>query len=120
MKNISFGELKPVFWRAPGVSDGGAVDHVLRARGFMAKNSDGVSVDGFFSLAFSRRVVPRAVRIAFIVGTILALINHGDKILSMSLSNQDLLRVILTYLVPYGVSTWSAVRAIEANAPTST
>jgi hypothetical protein len=82
----------------------------------VATKSDELSAEGFFSLAFSRQVVPRATRVAFIVGTILAFINHGDKILAMSLSGQDLFKVILTYLVPYGVSTWSAVRAIEANA----
>lgn len=81
----------------------------------MATKSDKLRAEGFFSLAFSRQVVPRAARVAFIVGTILAFINHGDKILAMSLSRQDLFKVILTYLVPYGVSTWSAVRAIEAS-----
>ena len=81
----------------------------------MATKSDELTAEGFFSLAFSRQVVPRAARVAFIVGTILAFINHGDKILAMSLSSQDLFRIIMTYLVPYGVSTWSAVRAIEAN-----
>jgi hypothetical protein len=87
---------------------------------FVATNSDELGAEGFFSLAFSRQVVSRATRIAFIVGTILAFINHGDKILAMSLSGQDLFKVILTYLVPYGVSTWSAVRAIEANASKGT
>jgi hypothetical protein len=83
----------------------------------VATKSDELSAEGFFSLAFSRQVVPRATSVAVIVGTILAFINHGDKILAMSLSGQDLFKVMLTYLVPYGVSTWSAVRAIEARVP---
>ena len=74
----------------------------------------------FFKLAVSRQVVPRALKVALIVGTILALINHGEKILALSLSSQDVYKVLLTYLVPYGVSTWSAVRAIQANAVKST
>ena len=86
----------------------------------MVAKKDELSTEGFFSLAFSRQVVPRAARVAFIVGTILAFINHGDKILAMSLSSHDLFKVILTYLVPYGVSTWSAVRAIEASASKAT
>ena len=73
-----------------------------------------------FKLAVSRQVVPRALKVALIVGTILALINHGEKILALSLSSQDVYKVLLTYLVPYGVSTWSAVRAIQANAVKST
>ncbi len=71
---------------------------------------------GFFSLAVSPEVLPRAIKVSLLVGTILALINHGEKILTLSVSSQDLFKVFLTYLVPYAVSTWSAVRAIEANA----
>lgn len=69
----------------------------------------------FFSLAFSRQIVFRAIKVALIVGTILAFINHGNKIFTLALTSQDLIKIILTYLVPYSVSTWSAVRAIEAN-----
>ncbi|TDG12600.1 hypothetical protein E2F43_13490 [Seongchinamella unica] len=79
-----------------------------------------MSKDSFFSLALSRQVLPRAIRVSLIVGTILALINHGDKIPAMSLSGQDMLKVFLTYLVPYGVSTWSAVGALRSNDPEST
>ena len=82
----------------------------------MASNSEKAGREGFLSLAFSRQVLPRATKVAFLVGTILAFINHGDKILTMSLSGLDLFKIVFTYLVPYGVSTWSAVRAIEANA----
>ena len=65
-------------------------------------------------------VVTRAIKVAIIVGTILAFINHGDKMLNMALSSQDWFKVILTYLVPYSVSTWSAVGAIRANASKGT
>mgnify|MGYP003126684306 CR=1 FL=1 len=70
---------------------------------------------GFFAIAFSAQVVPRALRVALVVGTLLALINHGDSILSMSMGGEDMVKVALTYLVPYGVSTWSAVGAIKAS-----
>ncbi|MDX2369362.1 MAG: nitrate/nitrite transporter NrtS [Colwellia sp.] len=56
----------------------------------------------------------RAFKVALMVGTILALINHGEKIISMTLSSQDFLKIVLTYVVPYGVSTWSAVQAIKS------
>ena len=71
--------------------------------------------EGFFSIAFSSLVMQRAVKVALIVGTILAFINHGDKLLAISLSGADMVKIILTYFVPYSVSTWSAVRAIQAN-----
>ncbi len=74
-----------------------------------------VSRQSFLSLAFSRAVVPRAIRVSLLVGTILAVINHGDKIVALSLSSEDVVKVLLTYLVPYAVSTWSAVGALRAN-----
>lgn len=70
----------------------------------------------FRSLAFSRLVVVRAIKVALIVGTILAFINHGDRIVTLSLDAQGLFKVALTYLVPYCVSTWSAVGALRASA----
>ena len=66
----------------------------------------------FVSLMFSKQVFPRAIKVALLVGTLLALINHGEKILSLSLTNQDYIKLVLTYLVPYAVSSWSAVSAI--------
>ena len=70
----------------------------------------------FLSVALSRSIVFRAIKIAVIVGTILAFINHGEKVMSLSLSGEDWLKVFLTYLVPYCVSTWSATGAVRAKA----
>jgi len=75
---------------------------------------------GFFSLALSRDVATRAIKVALVVGTVLAFINHGDKILTMTLTGKSIFQIALTYLVPYCVSTWSSVRAMEANASKST
>jgi hypothetical protein len=72
-------------------------------------------MNSFISLAFSKEVSSRALKVALLVGTILALINHGGNILSMAISGQDLLKILLTYLVPYCVSTWSSVRAIQSS-----
>ena len=71
------------------------------------------STQGFFSLAFSGEVVLRALKVALIVGRILALINHGGKFFSLSLTGESVLKIILTYLVPYCVSTYSAVKALQ-------
>ena len=68
---------------------------------------------GFLALARRRDVVRRAVRVAVIVGTLLILINYGDRILAGDLGRSDWLKMGLTYLVPYGVSTWSAVQAVR-------
>ena len=74
------------------------------------------SPEGFFSWALSGEVVLRALKVALIVGTILARINHGGKIFSMSLTGESVLKIMLTYLVPYWVSTYSAVKALQERA----
>ena len=81
----------------------------------MDNNNTEARQQGFWSMALSTQVVVRAVRVALLVGTILALINHGEKILALSLDGEGVFKIFLTYLVPYGVSTWSAVKAIQAN-----
>ena len=62
-------------------------------------------------LARRRDIVLRAVRVALLVGTVLALINHGDKLIYGGMQTSDYLKILLTYLVPYCVSTHSSVRA---------
>jgi len=55
----------------------------------------------------SEGVPQRSFIVALIVGTILNLINQGDAMLAdMPL---DLAKLLLTYLVPYCVSTYGAV-----------
>lgn len=67
----------------------------------------------FLSIALSPVVVCNALKVALVVGTVLALINHGDKILTLSFESLDIIKILLTYCVPYSVSTWSAVKAIK-------
>jgi hypothetical protein len=64
-------------------------------------------------LATRRTVVRRAVVIALFVGTVLALINHGDSMLAGAMSGLNWGQVLVTYLVPYMVSTYSSVGAIR-------
>lgn len=51
-----------------------------------------------------------AIKVALIVGTLLALINYGDKVLMGTMNTTDWLKLVLTYLVPFGVSWYSAAR----------
>lgn len=64
-------------------------------------------------LAFAPRVVRRALKYAVIVGTILILINHSDAILRGDLPPARLFRMLLTFAVPYTVSTLSSVEAMR-------
>ncbi|GFE66170.1 nitrate/nitrite transporter NrtS [Litoreibacter roseus] len=66
-----------------------------------------------FRLVTRRTVVRRALIMALIVGHVLAAINHGDRILSGTMSPGDWGKVLLTFLVPYTVSTISSVLAIS-------
>ena len=45
------------------------------------------------------------------MGAILAVINHGDKMISGSIAGGDIVKIILTFVVPYLVSTLSSVLA---------
>lgn len=58
-------------------------------------------------------VVRRALKTALIVGTILIAINHGDALIKGQLTIERLLKMGLTVLVPYLVSTTSSVGAIR-------
>ncbi len=67
----------------------------------------------FFKLARRPAIVKRSLIIAAIVGTILNLINQGDVMDDMS--EFELWKCMLTYLVPYCVSTYGAVSALIDN-----
>jgi len=67
----------------------------------------------FIKLLFTRDVVISAIKVALVVGSILVAINHGDAIINAELSFERYLKIILNYLVPYCVSSYSAVKAIQ-------
>lgn len=68
---------------------------------------------GFWQIAFSQSVIKRALRVAVIVGIVLAAINHGDHILQGDIGLCVTFKIILTFCVPYSVSTYSSVLAIR-------
>lgn len=49
---------------------------------------------------------------SLIVGTVLVIINHGDAFITGEIDSVRVFRIILTYLVPYLVSTTSSVSTI--------
>ena len=70
----------------------------------------------YWEIATSMRTVRRATFIAVIVGHVLAAINHGDRIVTGTMTESDWLKVALTFLVPYSVSTVSSILArLEAD-----
>ena len=67
-------------------------------------------------LQIARRpeVIRTATRFALIVGPVLILINHGDKIIMGEMAQLDWLKCFITLLVPYTVSTLSSISAYVA------
>ena len=66
-------------------------------------------------LAFEARVARRALGFAVVVGSVLIAINHGDAILAGDVSAGRILKMGLTVLVPYAVSTLSSVMAMRGS-----
>lgn len=67
----------------------------------------------WLALALAPSTVRRSVKVAAVVGTLLIAINHGDALLRGDLTLARVLRMLLTVLVPYGVSTAASVAALR-------
>ena len=61
---------------------------------------------------FSKPVVLRAVKVAVVVGVILAFINHGGLILSGDITPECWVKMLITCFVPYTVSSVTATMNI--------
>ncbi len=68
----------------------------------------------WLALAFSRSVVRRGLGYAVVVGAVLIAINHGDALLRGDVDPARWIKMGLTVLVPYTVSTLSSVGALRA------
>jgi len=65
----------------------------------------------WLAIACERSTIVRSLKFAIVVGAILITINHGDAILVGDVDSGRLLKMMLTVLVPYLVSTFSSVGA---------
>lgn len=63
-------------------------------------------------LLFGDGTPRKAMITALIVGTLLISINHGDTIIAGQMP--PLIKVLLTYCVPYCVTTWGALTGKRA------
>ena len=68
---------------------------------------------GVLRLALAPRVVRRALGFAVVVGAVLIAINHGDALLRGEVDGRRWLKMALTVMVPYCVSTLSSVGAMR-------
>lgn len=76
--------------------------------------ASGQAPPGWLSDALRADVVRRSWRVALVVGSLLVAINHGDRLLAGGFGAGAWLKIGLTYLVPYAVSTWASVGAIRS------
>jgi hypothetical protein len=70
----------------------------------------------WLAVALEESVRKRAVKMMVVVGSILAAINHGDALLAGSMAATEWMKVALTFVVPYCVSTVASVQAIRHGA----
>ena len=54
-----------------------------------------------------------AMRISLVVGTLLGIINHYDMFLSGNYEMSRIVKILITYLVPFSVSLYSTTRLKE-------
>jgi hypothetical protein len=62
------------------------------------------------SYCLERATLLFAIKLALIVGTILALINHGQAIFTGHFTYDQLIPILITYCVPFTVSMYSQVQ----------
>ena len=73
---------------------------------------DSPKTPGWTQLAFGDGTPKKAALTALVVGSVLTGINHGDLLAAGQFP--PLSKVLLTYLVPYCVTTWGAVTGKRA------
>ena len=78
------------------------------------------AVNEWLRLAVDRDIRGRAARVSLVVGTLLTLINQGDIVVAGELNVVVVAKIILTFCVPYCVSTYAGVEALRHKpAPTA-
>jgi hypothetical protein len=63
----------------------------------------------WLAAAADKSILLRSVKTACVVGCILAAINHGPELLAGSLEFEKLVRILLTFLIPFSVATFAGV-----------
>jgi hypothetical protein len=68
-------------------------------------------VKTFFAVAAERGTVITSAKVALFVGSVIALINYGDRILLLGdMRALDWVKIAVTYCVPYCVATYGAAK----------
>ncbi len=62
----------------------------------------------FLKYVLQKNSLKKSVKIALLVGTILALINHAEAIFNWNFNTTIIFQIVLDYFVPFGVASYSA------------
>ena len=63
-----------------------------------------------FKIAFQKNTIYTALKVSIIVGLILNFINQGEALIMAQLGQINLTKGLLTFIVPYLVSTYSVTK----------
>lgn len=67
--------------------------------------------EAFFASLLEKETIVTSVKVALCVGSVLAMINYGDRIfLRRDMYALDWVKLAVTYCVPYCVATYGAAR----------
>jgi hypothetical protein len=80
----------------------------------MSPGMNTVNLNRALTLAARPSIVLRGLKFSLIVGSILVLINHGDRLFTEGVTAIQVLQILLTYGVPYVVSSLSSIQATIA------
>jgi hypothetical protein len=64
----------------------------------------------FWYHARNPEILKTSAKTALLVGTIYALINYFESIFAMSLNSTQIIKIVVSYFVPFSVATYAAVR----------
>ena len=69
----------------------------------------------WFRLARRKDILARGIKVGVIVGTLLMAINYGDVLIAGEFVPLMYWKILLTYCVPFCVSTYASVEAARAS-----
>lgn len=69
----------------------------------------------WFRLAVRKDIFARGLKIGVVVGTLLTAINYGDVLIAGEFMPVMYWKTLLTYCVPFCVSTYASVEAARAS-----
>src|SRR5439155_3887901 len=89
--------------------------HVIRPASWSSRRNraaDFMATSLFYHFK-NRQILRTSIKTALVVGTVLGFINHFDGITHLRLTSTEILQILLTFLVPFGVATYSAARHLQ-------